>query len=328
MNKGNLIKIKVESIKRNLISTYRYVYIFILGTYSLLFYFLAKNILLAGYVFFGLCLTLYTFLVIRKDYHIERKVHAFLISATLFNFFIMVVFLKQSIASYIWFFPILIAAHIFFSKRVVVYYTIYITITIILAYIISENYTFSYPTFQNRRQLIFSDTLLFIFNLFSVFLLLYYKDKINKAEATSYFTNEETDDLIQENIEEPSEEELARYNDLFEKIEKIIKEEGHFTQSDFNLSKLSALLNTNNVYVSKAIKQNGYPNFITYLNTCRVNNFKQLISENDLRKVTLMYLYTASGFSNQSTFNRVFKQIEEITPSEYIQTQKEQESEN
>jgi AraC-like DNA-binding protein len=32
-----------------------------------------------------------------------------------------------------------------------------------------------------------------------------------------------------------------------------------------------------------------------------------------------MYIYTEAGFSNQSTFNRVFKQIEGITPSEYFQ---------
>ncbi|MFP3733141.1 helix-turn-helix domain-containing protein, partial [Bacillus sp. SIMBA_006] len=55
-----------------------------------------------------------------------------------------------------------------------------------------------------------------------------------------------------------------------------------------------------------------------YLNTCRIENVKKLIQENDINKITLMYIYTASGFSNQSTFNRVFKQIEGITPSEYI----------
>ncbi|WP_410566018.1 helix-turn-helix domain-containing protein [Bacillus sp. SIMBA_033] len=31
-----------------------------------------------------------------------------------------------------------------------------------------------------------------------------------------------------------------------------------------------------------------------------------------------MYIYTEAGFSNQATFNRVFKSIEGITPSEYI----------
>jgi len=55
-----------------------------------------------------------------------------------------------------------------------------------------------------------------------------------------------------------------------------------------------------------------------YLNEYRINYVKKLISENNLQKVTLMYIYTEAGFSNQATFNRVFKQIEGVTPSEYI----------
>ena len=50
----------------------------------------------------------------------------------------------------------------------------------------------------------------------------------------------------------------------------------------------------------------------------RIECVKRLLHENDIEKVTLMYIYTEAGFSNQSTFNRVFKQMENITPSEYI----------
>ncbi|KFF00550.1 hypothetical protein IX39_07885 [Chryseobacterium formosense] len=78
------------------------------------------------------------------------------------------------------------------------------------------------------------------------------------------------------------------------------------------------MLKSNNLYISKSIKANDFSNFNHYLNTCRINNVKKLLSENDISRVTLMYIYTESGFSNQSTFNRVFKQIEGITPTEYI----------
>ncbi len=36
-----------------------------------------------------------------------------------------------------------------------------------------------------------------------------------------------------------------------------------------------------------------------------------------------MFVYTEAGFKNQSTFNRVFKQIEGMTPSEYIRNLKQ-----
>ncbi|WP_353886233.1 helix-turn-helix domain-containing protein [uncultured Chryseobacterium sp.] len=37
-----------------------------------------------------------------------------------------------------------------------------------------------------------------------------------------------------------------------------------------------------------------------------------------------MYIYTEAGFTSQSTFNRVFKQLEGITPSEYMENSEKQ----
>ncbi|WP_449399588.1 helix-turn-helix domain-containing protein [Chryseobacterium wanjuense] len=123
-------------------------------------------------------------------------------------------------------------------------------------------------------------------------------------------TLEENLNSIQNAVEDESNENIQKYNFLFGKVKQVIEEESYFKEADFTISKLATILNTNNVYISKAIKLNSYTNFNHYLNTCRVNNVKKLIQENDLNKITLMYIYTASGFSNQSTFNRVFKQIE------------------
>ncbi|NML72172.1 helix-turn-helix domain-containing protein [Chryseobacterium sp. RP-3-3] len=88
------------------------------------------------------------------------------------------------------------------------------------------------------------------------------------------------------------------------------------------------MLKSNNLYIAKSIKVNGFTNFNHYLNVCRIENVKKLLSEHDISRVTLMYIYTESGFSNQSTFNRVFKQIEGITPSEYIIALKDDKNNN
>lgn len=44
---------------------------------------------------------------------------------------------------------------------------------------------------------------------------------------------------------------------------------------------------------------------------------KKLIKEHKLDRHSLLYAYTSSGFKNQSTFNRVFKDIEGMTPTEF-----------
>ncbi|WP_164976788.1 helix-turn-helix domain-containing protein [Chryseobacterium sp. CH21] len=108
-------------------------------------------------------------------------------------------------------------------------------------------------------------------------------------------------------------------NEVFEKLNYIMSTKGLFKDPKLNISMLSIQLNINYNYLSKIIRNKGYQNFNAYLNEYRINYVKKLMSETDLQKITLMYIYTEAGFSNQTTFNRVFKQIEDITPSEYIQ---------
>jgi AraC-like DNA-binding protein len=46
---------------------------------------------------------------------------------------------------------------------------------------------------------------------------------------------------------------------------------------------------------------------------------KDKLQSDELKTMTLMHIYSEAGFKNQSTFNKVFKKIEGVTPSEYIQ---------
>ncbi|WP_161990765.1 helix-turn-helix domain-containing protein [Chryseobacterium viscerum] len=177
-----------------------------------------------------------------------------------------------------------------------------------------ESINLNYLQFTNKKALEVSDSLAFITNIFIFALLIYYKDKIRKIEIE--------DEVLSLKPEEPStrpvKDDTEKYNLIFAEIKRVVEDEKYFEKIDFNASKLSSLLNTNGMYISKAIKNNGYESFVHYLNICRVNKVKELFMSEDMNKVTLLYIYTAAGFSNQSTFNRVFKSIEGITPTEYI----------
>jgi len=325
INKDNSLYLEIDKIKRKLISTYVYLMLIVLFSYSLIFYFFAENSRLTAYLVFGFCFFLYTWLITSKNYSISRLVHSYIIIATVFNLLIMVVFWKYSIGSYIWLLPIPLAGYIFFSKKAALYYTIYVIVNILIGYTLTRFFSFDILIFKSREQLVISDTYIFICNLAVILLLLYYNDKIRRIEIKSSLQKSEIKETVSEienKITDNTEEKL-KYDIIFDRIQKVVIEDKVFQDFDFNISKVSLLLNTNSNYISKAIKQNGYINFTNYINICRINYFKNLIIENDLRKITMMYLYTESGFSNQSTFNRVFKQIEGITPTEYVQNQKE-----
>jgi AraC-like DNA-binding protein len=119
-------------------------------------------------------------------------------------------------------------------------------------------------------------------------------------------------------INKKIEQEQINYEELFRKINEYFKKEMPYKQFDFSVYQLATKLNTNPSYISKAINLHAKSNFNVFLNQWRINEIKQRIGEGAYEKFTIQSIYTASGFRSQSTFNKAFKAVEGITPSEYI----------
>lgn len=275
------------------------------------------------YLLGGLVFISYSYFLMRKRFPISTIVHLYLITAPLYDFYVMLAFWNNSVASFCWLLPIPLGAYIFFTKKEVLIYSLYTLLIIIIGYLFANNFSFDFPK-HSQKEVMFTDTILFASNIFVVTLLIYYKDKIRKQEILLHFGKAETNaqkdkKTDQESISEEAEIDVESMEKLFSRIETSMSENMLFKDIKFNLSALSVALEVNSSYLSKAIRYKGYPNFNSYLNTYRINYVKKLFTEIDFQKTTLMYVYTEAGFSNQSTFNRVFKQIEGTTPSEYFQ---------
>jgi len=104
------------------------------------------------------------------------------------------------------------------------------------------------------------------------------------------------------------------YNDILHHFD----EEKPYTDPDFNLAKLARSINSNTYYVSVALNQKSKMNFKSFVNVYRINQVKEDLKNNRHKKFTLKHIYTNAGFTHQSTFNRIFKQIEGVSPNEFI----------
>ncbi|WP_414844996.1 helix-turn-helix domain-containing protein [Chryseobacterium sp. IT-36CA2] len=320
----------VDGLKRKLISQYVYLMSGILLAYSIVFYFIIKDVFFAGCTLIYSVTMFYTFMVIRKSYNIKILVHLYISYAPLFAGFIMLDFWKFSAATAMWLLPVPLGAHIFLGKKYIYIYTLYILLIIVAVSILTRFFAFDYFILNDVKVMVASDTFVGVSNIAVFGLLLYYNEKIRKVEIEGNIlarmgVSEQEKSAVPEEaaIEKDKEvyvnfENTEKYNLLFSEIRDIVEDKGYYKDVGFTISQLSNILKSNNLYISKAIKLNGFSNFSHYLNSCRIENVKKLLQENDISKVTLMYIYTESGFSNQSTFNRVFKQIEGVTPSEYL----------
>ncbi|WP_106916003.1 helix-turn-helix domain-containing protein [Chryseobacterium aurantiacum] len=306
---------QIEQYKRELIYYYNVLMWIILAVFALIFTFIIPDKMMSWYLYGGLFLLIYTYLIVRKSYSVNVLVHSYIIIATLYNFYIMLVFWNNSVASFVWLIPIPLAAYVFFSRKYVFIYGLFVLLNIAAGFIISKNFSFNFQK-HSPEDVRLTDIVLVTANVAVISLLIYFKDKIRRVEIYNEIQEEKLSPEIQSGT---TTEKIPFFaEELFEKVESVMKEKQLYKDVNFNISKLSTEMDINSSYISKSIRYKGYPNFNNYLNIHRIECVKNLLSENDIEKITLMYIYTEAGFSNQSTFNRVFKQMEGVTPSEYI----------
>ncbi|TVY12007.1 helix-turn-helix domain-containing protein [Paenibacillus cremeus] len=83
---------------------------------------------------------------------------------------------------------------------------------------------------------------------------------------------------------------------------------------DISLGGIADQLQMDPSYVSRLFKQEFQVNFLDYLISVRMAKAKQLLQETDM---SVKDIGTAVGYTNQRSFNRIFKKAEGVAPSQY-----------
>ncbi|SDW17486.1 AraC family transcriptional regulator [Paenibacillus sp. CF384] len=101
-------------------------------------------------------------------------------------------------------------------------------------------------------------------------------------------------------------------------IEFVMKYMEQHYQDDITLDILSDKLNISASYLSTYFKTKTGMNFIDYINNYRIDMAKSLLKGADLR---IQDVATQVGYQNINSFNRMFKKISGVTPSEFRKQQ-------
>lgn len=109
---------------------------------------------------------------------------------------------------------------------------------------------------------------------------------------------------------------------LHEGLKKIVKEEKVYKKGDLTLSELAKKLGTHPNYLSQVINEKEKKNFYDYINDLRTEEFKNLVADPANRKFTLLSLAFECGFNSKSSFNKYFKKMTGLSPTEYLQQMK------
>lgn len=106
-------------------------------------------------------------------------------------------------------------------------------------------------------------------------------------------------------------------NVLASGLKELMIEEKPYLNEDLTLSVLAALLNVPDKKLSVLLNQNMSTSFYDYVNGFRINEVKQKMALPESDKYTLLAIAYESGFKSKSSFNRIFKNGTQLSPSEY-----------
>ncbi|MDH5657208.1 MAG: helix-turn-helix domain-containing protein [Spirochaetia bacterium] len=111
---------------------------------------------------------------------------------------------------------------------------------------------------------------------------------------------------------------LDRSSILF-RISEMIEDNSIFTEEIFTLNKMAALLKIRPDQLSELINREMKMNFNTFINTIRIHRACELIEMYTSKNMT--EIFYESGFRSKAPFNSAFREIMDMSPSEFREKQ-------
>jgi len=115
----------------------------------------------------------------------------------------------------------------------------------------------------------------------------------------------------------------SKASDCYQRLLQLMQTEKPFLQPQVTLQDLAALLDVQPYELSQVLNDQCKQTFFEFVNGYRVAEVKLAMQDPSRNHLSLLGLALDSGFSSKTSFNRVFKKHEGITPSEYVKNKLE-----
>lgn len=109
----------------------------------------------------------------------------------------------------------------------------------------------------------------------------------------------------------------SKLEPFIQELELQMAEKKYFTNQELTLNELAKILNTNSVYLSKAINQGKGQNFNDFINQYRVKAVLSMMKDPAFKHFSLLGMAYEAGFNSKSTFNRAFKKVTGSVPKDF-----------
>lgn len=139
---------------------------------------------------------------------------------------------------------------------------------------------------------------------------------ISKPHYFRQITKEDISILKSDQIKKPAygAQELTS---LSLRLKEYMKKNKVYTNPDLDLTTLAEELEVHPKFLSQSINRIIGSNFSDYVNSCRIEEAKELLASNEDSDLTIKEVMYDAGFMSRSVFNTFFKKKTGMTPREY-----------
>lgn len=105
---------------------------------------------------------------------------------------------------------------------------------------------------------------------------------------------------------------------IFDELERLMVEEKLYREEDFTIKRLAREMNIKEYRLRRLINAHlGYRNFNQFLNQYRIAEVARLLVDPETRHLPVLSIALDMGYRSLSPFNKAFKEIKGMTPTEY-----------
>lgn len=105
--------------------------------------------------------------------------------------------------------------------------------------------------------------------------------------------------------------------EIFNRLSAIMKEQKPYLNPKITIEDLATLMGINKKYLSQVINEMTKDNFYMFINRHRVDEAKQMLLNKEFDHLSIEGIGNSVGFNSRSVFNSAFKQLENVTPTQF-----------
>ncbi|MFH0974209.1 MAG: AraC family transcriptional regulator [Spirochaetota bacterium] len=151
---------------------------------------------------------------------------------------------------------------------------------------------------------------IFAFSFFAVKQPVIFRN-MDKAESNGYINKEKLKKYEKSGLK------TAEAENYLDTIEQFMGAEKPYLECDLTILDVSRRLDIPRHHLTQVINERLRKNFFMYINEYRVNEARQMMTDENYKDYTILRIAYESGFNSKSGFNTVFKKLTGYTPTEY-----------